>query len=885
MRARTLVIATAISLASMSLVLIVAGAFMIRQFDHIESEQAEGKATQALRALEADLNQLAVSTRDYAEWDDAEQYARDRDPEFIRANFSFDSLDGMHVDVMALVDADGKLLAGAQLDRTARRLDATVGGEVQTLVNATRSNVAALRQRRSTQRITRLDSGLFAFCVVEISRSDHSNPTGAVLLFGRYLGDDVLQRMRHTSQLPIDLVSLDRLKSVPATATHVATWIAGTKVSADTDTAITDTDHITGYAVIRNLVDVPIALLSTSGPRAVGALGRRSTFVLLGAIATLTLACGTVLLVMLSRLRQHWTRSLAQRDQHRRILASLGEGIAVVDPADGRIIEVNDALLECIGYTREDLLNLNLAQVYLDIADANEVLSVNDTAAVRECRLRARDGRMIDTEISGTRMEEEDRALICVVTRDISQRRRAEENQRENQSRLAHLTEHDALTGLPNRTYLQNRLPGLLTTVAADERLLAMFYIDLDQFKQINDTYGHGIGDQVLRVIATRLGEKTRAEDIVLRTGGDEFIVVAPIETAGQTRELGQRLLACVRTSVLIAELNVTVTASIGVAIYPQDGLDSETLLKHADIALYQAKENGRDRCQAFSNRMNVELSEQLALEQALRRAIDTEQIHIHYQPIVDLHTGLVASFEALARWTHPEWGSIPPGRFIPVAEKTGMIVQLGEQVVREVMLQLHAWQRAGLTLAPIAVNVAPVQLQRSEFSTFVHEAAAEYDIDLSLLAFEITESALLQDTNKHVVIIDTLRHAGSRVYIDDFGTGFSNLSYLKTLPVDAVKIDQSFVRNIVADTNDAAIVGGIVTLARQLKLSTIAEGIETAEQAERLRALGCQLGQGYYFGKPMPAAQCRALLEQLGTSRRLTETVKTRAFGKVANQ
>jgi sensor c-di-GMP phosphodiesterase-like protein len=267
-------------------------------------------------------------------------------------------------------------------------------------------------------------------------------------------------------------------------------------------------------------------------------------------------------------------------------------------------------------------------------------------------------------------------------------------------------------------------------------------------------------------------------------------------------------------------------------------------------------------------------------LEQALRRAIGTQQIFVEYQPIIDLRTGKLASFEALARWRLPEGGLISPVRFIPIAEKSGLILPLGEQIVHEVIVQLHEWQELGMQLVPISVNVATLQLERTAFSTYVHELLLQYNLDPQLLAFEITESAWMQDSHKHIVIIDTLRNAGSRIYVDDFGTGFSNLSYLKALPVDTLKIDQSFTRTIDTDPSDAAIVGGIIAMADNLKLDTVAEGIETATQARLLRELGCKYGQGYYFSKPLAAARCRSLLEQLGTSRDFTETLKVRAFG-----
>jgi diguanylate cyclase (GGDEF)-like protein len=445
---------------------------------------------------------------------------------------------------------------------------------------------------------------------------------------------------------------------------------------------------------------------------------------------------------------------------------------------------------------------------------------------------------------------------------------------------LDHVGEHDSLTELPNRVYLRRRLPQLLQEAAAIGRPLTLLYVDLDHFKHINDSRCHGIGDQLIKIIAQRLQAATRPVDIVLRSGGDEFVVIAPmLDSMLEIRTLASRLLCTLRQPIPLHDATVTMTASIGVAVYPHDATDAEALLKHADIALYRAKELGRDDFQLFDADMNTELTEHVAIGQALRGALGTGQIYLEFQPLVDLQNGRLASFEALARWRHPQLGIVAPGRFIPVAEKSGLIVALGQEILLLVIKQLQEWQRAGVPLVPIAVNVAPLQFERTDFPAHCHEVALQHGLDPKWLSFEVTESAWLQDSSKSVAMLRTLRQAGSKVYLDDFGTGFSNLSFLKHLPIDAVKIDQAFVRTINVDPSDAAIVRGVVAIAKQLGIDTIAEGIETPEQLDCLRDMGCHRGQGYHFSKPIAADQCRALLEQMGEMRRFTETVKERAL------
>jgi diguanylate cyclase (GGDEF)-like protein/PAS domain S-box-containing protein len=577
------------------------------------------------------------------------------------------------------------------------------------------------------------------------------------------------------------------------------------------------------------------------------------------------------------------TTALGSEQIQQQITDVLDDSIALVDQRTGAFLDANRRFLSSLGYARDELPQLKIGDVYLDItyplALDDEILRIGT-----DCRVRTKDGQSIELQVRLAAIDTTNGPVACIVGRDISERRRIEESLRDNQTKLAHLAANDALTGLPNRTYLQTHLEHLLAHAGRQDQSLAFFCIDLDYFKNINDSLGHDAGDEVLKLIARRLRADIRADDVVIRTGGDEFVIVTShANGTPAARAMAERILGSVRVPIALDATTLSLAASIGIARYPEHGLDGIALLKNAEIALYQAKELGRNTFECFSSDMDIKLSEQIALEQALRRAIGTDQIYVEYQPIIDLTTGKLAAFEALARWRDPQSGLISPVRFIPIAEKSGLILPLGEQILHAVIVQMHQWQELGLQLVPVSVNVAPLQLERTAFSTYVHELLMQYDLDPCLLAFEVTESAWMQDSHKHIVIIDTLRSAGSRIYVDDFGTGFSNLSYLKALPVDTLKIDQSFTRTIDTDPSDAAIVSGIIAMADKLKLDTVAEGIETAAHARMLRELGCKYGQGYYFSRPLAAERCRSLLEQIGTSRDFTETLKLRALGGAA--
>lgn len=477
------------------------------------------------------------------------------------------------------------------------------------------------------------------------------------------------------------------------------------------------------------------------------------------------------------------------------------------------------------------------------------------------------------------RLRQSKRALAQVDERY----RQAKKLVADNQRRIAHLAHHDALTSLPSRLYLQSRLPRLLTRAARKERTLALMHINIDHFKHINDSRGHGIGDVLLRVVAGRLKRAVASRDLVARMGGDEFAVIThEVGDRAGAESLARRLRDILSAPVEAKDAPMSVTVSMGISMFPEDGHDPQTLLKHADIALHQAKDRGRNNHQMFVPDMNARVMERASLDQALRQAIGTDQLFVEFQPVVDIMSGCIASLEALARWRHPEMGLIPPVRFIPVAEQSEAIVELGENVLRQVCAQLAAWAAEGLPLVPVSINVSPKQFASGRLQDVVASITSEHGVDPSLLWIEITESAVMHDIEQHLGSLHALRRLGAKIAVDDFGTGYSSLSYLKHLPIDALKVDRSFVRDMAMDTNDAAIVTAIVRMARSLGLRTVAEGVETVEQLEQLRALGCDAAQGYYFGRPMAAERYPAILEELNAEPAKSDTVQRRVLRMV---
>lgn len=427
---------------------------------------------------------------------------------------------------------------------------------------------------------------------------------------------------------------------------------------------------------------------------------------------------------------------------------------------------------------------------------------------------------------------------------------------------LEHLVQHDALTGLPNRILLQDRLGQAIELARRQGRQLAVMFMDLDQFKHINDSLGHAVGDQLLRLVAQCLVGCVRHSDTISRQGGDEFVLLLPyIERAEDAALSAQKMLAALALPHRIDQHDLHIGASIGISIYPDDGQDVETLIKSADTAMYSAKENGRNNYKFFEQSMGVRAIQRQSIEAGLRRALERQEFVLYYQPKINLHSGAMIGTEALIRWQHPEQGLLSPAQFVPIAEDCGLILPIGCWVLREACRQVQAWLDSGLRVVPVAVNISAVEFGHKSFLESVALILKETGLAPCYLELELTESILMHDAESSAPVLEALKAMGVRLAIDDFGTGYSSLSYLKHFPIDTLKIDQSFVRNIATDTDDATIVRTMIGMGKSLKQRVIAEGVETHEQLEFLRAQHCDEGQGFQFSHPLPAEDFALLL------------------------
>ncbi|MEA2417169.1 MAG: hypothetical protein QOI58_3826 [Thermoanaerobaculia bacterium] len=544
------------------------------------------------------------------------------------------------------------------------------------------------------------------------------------------------------------------------------------------------------------------------------------------------------------------------RQQSAAMTASM-DGIGILDSRLD-FTYVNDALAKLFGYpTPQEIIGRSLCDLYEPPEQVRFITTIVPLVQQRgrwrgEATGLRHDASLFPQEISLTSIE--GGGMVCVV-RDITERTYAEEQ-------IKHLAYHDALTTLPNRLLFKDRVTVAISHAQRHESRVSVLFLDLDRFKVINDSLGHNIGDQLLQAVAARVQSCVRDSDTVARLGGDEFTLLLPELTHAEDAALvAQKILEAVRYPFHIEGREFYITTSIGISVFPEDGPDAETLIKSADTAMYQAKEQGRDNYQLFNALVNAKALQRIALEHGLRRSLSHHEMAVHYQPIFDLRTGRITGMEALLRWTDPELGAIPPATFIPLAEAIGVMIPIGTWALRVACAQAKQWHDSGFDTLSLAVNLSVCQLQQPDLVNLVREILAETGLPARHLELEITESTAMQSPEASIRTLYELKRLGIRISLDDFGTGHSSLAYLKRFPIDTLKIDQSFIRDITRDPDTAAIVTAIIAMGHSLRLKVIAEGVEFTDQATFLKRHNCDQMQGYLINAPMPAAELGAIL------------------------
>ena len=557
----------------------------------------------------------------------------------------------------------------------------------------------------------------------------------------------------------------------------------------------------------------------------------------------------------------------AEKERAQVTLDSIGDAVLSTD-ISGKITYLNLVAESLTGWSREDAVGRSLAEVFRIIDGATREACRNPMElAIKQDRtvglaansiLIRRDGLESAIEDSAAPIHDRQGRVTgaVVVFHDVSAAKAMT-------IQMSELAQHDVLTGLPNRAYLNDRIAQAITVAHRHDGKFAVLFLDLDNFKHINDSLGHPIGDTLLQSVAGRLVRCVRDSDTVSRQGGDEFVVLlSEVGHAKHAAMCAQKLLTMLKAPNFIGHHGLEISASIGISIYPDDGLDPETLIKTADTAMYQAKEHGRNNYKFFEQEMNVRAVERQSIEEDLRGALERHEFVLQYQPKIDLQTGAITGAEELIRWLHPQRGLVPPLMFIPIAEDSGLILPIGTWVRREACRQARAWQDAGFAPIPVAVNISVVEFRDQNFVESVRAVLKETRLQSHLLELELTESVLMRHAETSTNLLQQIKAMGVQLAVDDFGTGYSSLSYLRRFPIDALKIDRSFVRDITTNPDDATIVSAVINMGKSLKQRVIAEGVETREQLAFLQSQQCGEGQGYYFSRPVFAEQFEKLLE-----------------------
>jgi len=552
----------------------------------------------------------------------------------------------------------------------------------------------------------------------------------------------------------------------------------------------------------------------------------------------------------------------------KKVVEANRHGIMIVDAgqADTPIIYVNPAFVKMTGYPEQEVMGKNYQ--FLHGEDRDQPVLQELCTALREqrgCRVVLRsyrkDGSLFWNELTLEPVQDEAGTVthFIWILSDVTEHT-------SHAARLTRLASYDPVTQLPNRVLLESLLKQAVARCRRDGHKIALLLLDLDHFKRINDTLGHSLGDALLQAVATRLLNCLRAGDTLGRLGGDEFVVLLEgWQWNEQIAKVARKIQRALVPGLKLEEQEVFVTVSIGISLFPKDGEDGQTLLKNADIALYRAKARGRNEFCFYAAEMNARAMERLAMENDLRHSMDRGELELYYQPQLELLHQRTLGVEALLRWRHPKYGLVGPAEFVPLAEESGLIVPIGEWVLKTACAQAKTWQVQGLQPLRMAVNLSVAQFEQPDFTRMVARILSDSGLQPDCLELEITESLLMKDVNTAVAVLRTLKEMGVKLAIDDFGTGYSSLNYLKRLPIDRLKIDRSFVQDISIDPDDAAIALAVIAMAHSMNLRVVAEGVETDAQLTFLRSRDCDEMQGYYFSRPLPAGEATCWLEEHG--------------------
>lgn len=783
--------------------------FLIRSFLTLEQSRTNNDLARVDQALDQINYSLYTFTSDWSHWNDLYDYAQGKNAAFVPNNLNMTAYINSTINLITFWDKEGHLFVGTAVDTDKKQLVAYQKG-LEKYIYPGSIVLDSKDVNKELRGYMLVDDGIMMVTSTTITDGDKLQPPLGVMVTGRFLSPKIIQKIEDTTKLNLELFVLNQIEKNAALKNAFQSAIHS---ESGHESKPIDQKNLEGFTVIKDIFNKPIGMFRMVAPRAIYGTGKVAINYYLAAFVALGILFS---MLMIWLLRALIIKRLERLDH---------------EVAD---ISAKNALKQRVNASGNDELSSVSSQInaMMDIIQASH--------EQLEQRVEER-----TQELKSTNIQLQD---------EITERKSVEKELIIHKEHLVRLAHYDNLTSLPNRVFFNEILNKALSHAARHKKSLAILFVDLDRFKTINDALGHPTGDLVLKEIATRFATVLRAGDILARLGGDEFIILLnDITNPNSAGPVAEKLLHVCSQPVQIRAHEFFITASIGICIYPNDGASLEDLQKNADMAMYKAKRSGGGNYQYFTQEMNLEAHEHMRLESALRKAIINKEFVLHYQPKLNLADGKIMGVEALIRWESPEHGLISPAKFIPLAEETGLIMPIGEWALREACRACQSWQEQGYEPIVMAVNLSPKQFRLQDIAQLVATVLKDTKLPAKYLELEITETAVMDNVESAISRLREIQSMGIDISVDDFGTGYTSISYLKQFPVKVLKIDQSFIKGIPSNQNDIAITSAVIALAHNLGMKVVAEGVETVEQLNYLANHDCDMIQGYFISRPLP--------------------------------